>query len=131
MRSYLVAGLNAPSVAKANLDYLADRGASHVFNEELDARRVDAVYASCGDPTFATFDLDAASGAEAPGVSAPSTRGLSTQLWLHAAECAGRCRHIRSIDVVELNPRFDVDGRTARLAAMTVWHFLRGLCRRE
>lgn len=34
------------------------------------------------------------------------------------------------MDVVELNPRFDADGRTARLAALTVWWFLKGLAER-
>jgi len=29
--------------------------------------------------------------------------------------------------VVELNPHFDRDAQTARLAALTVWHILRGL----
>lgn len=130
-RSYLAAGLNAPSVAKAHLDYLAKQGASHLFSEELDVRRIDSTYDAVAEPILATFDLDAVNGAEAPGVSAPATHGLSTQLWLHAAEAAGRCQHVRSIDVVELNPRIDVDGRTARLAAMTVWRFLRGLCCRQ
>jgi formiminoglutamase len=129
-RSYLVAGLNASVVAKAHLDYLSARRAECVFSDVLDRNRIDAIYAGCQEPSFSTFDLDAVSGTEAPGVSAPATNGMASDLWLHAAECAGRCRHIRSIDVVELNPRFDVDGRTARLAASTIWHFLRGLCHR-
>src|SRR5262245_23392420 len=52
-RSYVVAGLSASSVAKAHLDYLADRGASPVFNDELDCRSVDKIYQGCGDPTLA------------------------------------------------------------------------------
>ena len=52
-----------------------------------------------------SFDLDAVSEAEAPGVSAPT---------------------VSSADVVELNPTVDRDGQTARLAAVTVWWLLRG-----
>ncbi len=129
-RNYLVAGLNASSVAKAHLDYMATRNASWIFNEELDRDRIDATYAGLTEPAFTTFDLDAVNGAEAPGVSAPATRGLSSQVWLHAAEYAGRCKRVGSMDIVELSPRLDIDGRTARLAAATVWHFLSGLCRR-
>jgi arginase family enzyme len=33
---------------------------------------------------------------------------------------------VSSADLVELNPRFDRDGQTARLAARTVWEILRG-----
>ncbi len=43
----------------------------------------------------------------------------------------GRSPRVASMDVVELNPAFDLDGRTARLAALTVWHFLKGLAERE
>jgi len=35
------------------------------------------------------------------------------------------------MDIVELNPRFDQDDHTARLAALTVLQFLRGLTERR
>ncbi|RIL09217.1 MAG: hypothetical protein DCC75_07050 [Proteobacteria bacterium] len=35
------------------------------------------------------------------------------------------------MDIVEVNPTFDRDGQTARIAALTIWHFLRGVCQRE
>lgn len=130
-RGYLVAGLARAAVARAHLDYLASHGASSIFNEDLDRRRIDQVFERLTDPTFVTFDLDAVDGSAAPGVSAPATGGLPVPDWLHAAEKAGQNSCVRSMDVVELNPRLDVDGRTARLAAATVWHFLRGLCRRK
>ena len=50
---------------------------------------------------------------------------------LRAAEACGRSPHVLSVDVVELNPAHDRDGRTAVLAALTVWHVLRGVARRE
>ena len=74
-----------------------------------------------------TFDLDAVDQAQAPGVSAPAVNGLDQELWLHAAYRTGRCPQVTSVDVVELNPRVDVDDRTARLAALTVMAVLRGL----
>lgn len=78
-----------------------------------------------------SFDLDAVSASAAPGVSAPGIPGLSVDLWLAAAEIAGRSKAVQSIDVVELNPIFDVDDHAARLAARTVWSFLSGLARRS
>lgn len=78
-----------------------------------------------------SFDLDAVDQAYAPGVSAPATGGLDVDVWLHAAFEAGCNPEVASMDVVELNPRFDPDGRTARLAALTVWTFLRGLSERD
>jgi formiminoglutamase len=63
-------------------------------------------------------------------VSAPGAGGLDPALWLRAAEAAGAAPTLASADVVELNPLFDHDGRTARLAALTVWMLLRGHARR-
>jgi formiminoglutamase len=63
-------------------------------------------------------------------VSAPNSAGLTSALWLAAADGAGRCPTVTSADVVELNPAFDRDGQTARLAALTVWSLLRGLADR-
>lgn len=130
-RGYLVAGLARIAIAKAHLDFLASRGGSWIFKEELDRDRIDQIFERMTGSTLATFDLDAVDGAAAPGVSAPATAGICAVDWLYAAELAGQNRCVRSMDLVELNPRLDLDGRTTRLAAATVWHFLRGLCRRK
>jgi formiminoglutamase len=127
---YTVAGLNPPAVARAHLEYLTARGGAAHFNTTLNFFEIDRLYAGCEDATQASFDLDAVEQAAAPGVSAPTAGGLSVHLWLHAAYAAGRCSTVRSIDVVELCPPLDPDGRTARLAARTVWEFLRGLAGR-
>jgi formiminoglutamase len=78
-----------------------------------------------------SFDLDAVSEAEAPGVSAPNAAGLSSDLWIEAAYQAGRSAAVSSVDIVELNPQVDRDGQTARLAAVTVWWLLCGRSERR
>ncbi|WP_412068867.1 arginase family protein [Rubrivirga sp. IMCC43871] len=124
-RGYTVAGLLPWRVA-------ADHAAvptEVVWADDLDAARVDALVAGLDGPTLATFDLDAVDGVA--GVSAPGVGGLSVPVWLRAAEACGRSPHVRSVDVVELNPAHDPDGRSAVLAALTVWHVLRGVAARE
>jgi formiminoglutamase len=123
---YTVAGLNPHSTAKAHLEFLADRGGRALFAPDLSAENVGAFYTACAGDVLASFDLDALDQSAAPGVSAPNAAGLSPELWLHAAERAGACTAVRSVDVVELNPSFDRDDQTARLAALTVWRFWRG-----
>jgi formiminoglutamase len=129
-RGYTVAGLNPPSVARAHLDYLDEHGCTAHFNTSISFTAIESIYAAREDATMVTFDLDALDQAAAPGVSAPAPAGFSPHVWLHAAHKAGVCSTVRSIDVVELSPPLDPDGRTARLAARTVWDFLRGLAQR-
>ena len=89
------------------------------------------LYARLTAPAMVSFDLDAVDQASAPGVSAPSTGGFTVPEWLAAAYQAGRHAAVRSVDIAELNPVHDRDAQTARLAALTVWHVLRGFASRS
>ncbi len=126
-RSYTVAGLHPWRVAAAHLDVLREHVATTVFLDALTAGRARSVASGMAGPALASFDLDLVDAAAAPGVSAPGTGGLDPRTWLAAADACGRSDAFTSFDVVELNPRHDEDGRTAALAALTVWHLLRGL----
>lgn len=127
---YAVAGLQPHSTARAHLDFIDEHGGEVIWQRSLNDVRVRSMTIGLVKPTLATFDLDAVDVAHAPGVSAPNAAGLPAPLWVYAAYLMGRAPLVTSMDVVELNPAFDVDGRTARLAALTVWHFLKGLAER-
>lgn len=127
---YVVAGLNPSSVAAAHLAWLESHGGQAWFHEAVNPASVPQILAAAGTPLVVSMDLDAVAADLAPGVSAPALPGLDAATWLAAAEAAGCHPGVVSFDVVELNPRFDVDDRTARLAAHTVWSFLRGLAQR-
>ncbi len=129
-RGYTVAGLLPHSTARAHLDLIEKSGGLYHWRDDLSEDRIDRLYTRLTEPCLASFDLDAVDQSAAPGVSAPAVDGLPVGLWLHAAEAAGRCPRVACFDLVELNPRFDVDDRTARLAALTVWRFLQGLTER-
>jgi formiminoglutamase len=124
-RRYLVAGLEPQSVARAHLEYVAQHGRV-IWREDLSGDVVEEIYQWLEAPALVSFDLDALNQTDAPGVSAPNPGGISRDLWLRAAEAAGGSPAVASVDVVELNPQHDVDGHTARLAALTVWRVLRG-----
>lgn len=124
---YTVGGLLPHQVSSEHVDWLLAHGSEIIWREELTISRVSDVYRHLARPTMVSFDLDAVDQVSAPGVSAPATGGLDVETWLHAAYEAGRSPAVVSMDVVELNPKHDVDGRTARLAALTVWSFLLGL----
>jgi formiminoglutamase len=71
-----------------------------------------------------TFDLDAIVSSAAPGVSAPATFGFSAEEALAFMQLVGQQPTLCYLDLMELNPVHDVDGRTAKLAAAIVWHML-------
>jgi formiminoglutamase len=128
-RRYTVAGLQPHSVARAHLEYVRKHGRA-VWREEVTRETIDELYRGVAGPTLVSFDLDAIGEAEAPGVSAPNSAGLASELWLAAAHSAGRCPAVTSADVVELNPAVDRDSQTVRLAALTLWWLLRGRAER-
>jgi formimidoylglutamase len=85
---------------------------------------------SSADSLYISFDLDAVHSADAPGVSAPLPTGLTAEEFLTAALFAGKRRKTKLIDIVEMNPKYDVDGRTAKLAALAMMYFLTGIANR-
>ncbi|MCS5489838.1 formimidoylglutamase [Algoriphagus limi] len=74
---------------------------------------------------YLSIDLDGFSSAFAPGVSAPSPMGFSPELAFKVLELIAKSKKLISMDVVELNPRFDQDNATARLAARCIEFILR------
>jgi formiminoglutamase len=129
-RRYTVAGLQPHAVAREHAAFV-ERHGRLIWRNDISPERVAQLYRSVDHPTLVSFDLDAVSEAEAPGVSAPNAAGLTSDLWLEAAYLAGRSAAVSSADVVELNPALDQDGRTARLGALTVWWLLRGRVERR
>lgn len=78
-----------------------------------------------------SWDLDSIAGSVAPGVSSPATVGFSAEEAVHLAQMMGAHTCIRHLEVMELNPKADIQGMTSRLAATIVWHFLAARLRGE
>lgn len=78
------------------------------------------------DYLYVTVCLDAFPGYIAPGVSAPSSLGISTQFvidcirWLASSQQDFDYQW-QLADIAEMNPQYDIDGRTAKLAARLVF----------
>lgn len=125
---YAVVGISEPNNTRA-LFRTADRlGVQYLLDEDCTAERAQAFVADfLGgiDVLYLTIDLDVLPAAVAPGVSAPAAYGVP--LPVISAVCrqvveSGKLLHL---DVAELNPEFDIDGRTAKVAARLVNTLLR------
>ena len=82
------------------------------------------------DHLFVSIDVDVFAAPHAPGVSAPGTVGLTPEQGMALAHRAGRNPHVRLFELMELNPTYDQDQRTARLCVMLLCAFLSGLAAR-
>lgn len=130
IRSYSVAGLHPWRVAPAHAEWVRKSGGRVVWLDDLDRSAVNALVYETPGPAMASFDIDAVEAGTAPGVSAPGVGGMDPRVWLHAAEACARAPQFQSFEIVETNPTLDSDGRTATLAALTVWHLIKGLASR-
>ncbi|HEY8561432.1 MAG TPA: formimidoylglutamase [Pyrinomonadaceae bacterium] len=69
------------------------------------------------------FDLHAVRSSDAPGTSAPSPIGLRSGEFLNLVQFAAKLVNTKIIEFTEVNPKFDVDGRTAKLVAVAMHRF--------
>lgn len=73
---------------------------------------------------FWGLDMDVVRAADAPGVSAVNPTGLTGEEFTHIGTIAGTYSQTRIFEITEVNPTYDIDERTCRLAAATIWNFL-------
>ncbi|APX33400.1 formimidoylglutamase [Brachybacterium sp. P6-10-X1] len=81
------------------------------------------------DILYLTIDMDVLPAATAPGVSAPAAYGVPLPLIAAAVRAAAGSGKLALVDVVELNPSLDADGRTARAAARLIDDAVREVAR--
>ncbi len=73
---------------------------------------------------FWGFDMDVVRSVEAPGVSDPGPMGFTASEICEIADVAASDQRTRIIEITEVNPRFDVNGMTSKLAANIIMRVL-------
>jgi formiminoglutamase len=73
---------------------------------------------------FLGFDMDSVKAADAPGVSAPSPTGLSAEQARDLVSYFANRMPAKILEITEVNPTYDLDNRTAKLAAILMVAFL-------
>lgn len=109
--------------------YLKDKGVNLVSLNTLRKKGVDETLQTIlkentADAVFWGFDIDAVRASDAPGVSASYPTGLTAREIFRIADIAGAEARSKILEITEVNPDFDIDNRTSKLAAMVVLHFL-------
>ena len=135
--NFVEVGAQSFANSKEHYEELNDRGATVFTLGDVRKERIEKILdiayeiaANSSERMYVSFDLDSVQCSDAPGVSASYPTGLSAEELLKAANFAGLRQKIKAIDIVEVNPKFDVDGKTSKLAALVVMHFLAGVANR-
>lgn len=127
---YSVIGLSRPSNTRALLDVAKDLGVAILDDADTDVTSaVAAAHALLDrvDRVHLTLDLDVLPAPVAPGVSAPAAFGVPLAVVLAVLRTVAASGKLGLFEVAELNPRFDIDARTARTAARCVDEVVRHL----
>lgn len=130
---YACLGLQMHAVSRQHWEYVRQRNCVVEVGPMLRAqfsnefRRLKRL----GCRVYVSIDADVANQADVPGVSAPNPAGVPGSSVPDSIRLAGMSPYLSSLDLVEINPRFDRDGQSARWGALVVWDFLTGLARRK
>jgi formiminoglutamase len=120
---YACFGISRFSNTAALFERARDAGVLVALDEEMSCRRFPEVrdrlseFLAEVDHVYLTIDLDVLPPGLAPGVSAPSARGVDIGIVEELIDCIAASGKLRIADLAELNPALDIDNRTARVAA--------------
>lgn len=129
--NYLALGIQRAANPKSLFDTAEKLKARYIVMEEFRLHNWEYIeeqiswFIDSVDKIYLSIDLDGFSSAFAPGVSAPSPMGFNPQIAFKVFELIVKSKKLVSLDVVELNPQFDQDNATARLAARSIEYIVR------
>lgn len=119
---YACIGVSRAANTRALWDEAQRLGVTVVEDLHCDSAQAQlAQFASGVDVIYLTIDLDVLPVWEMPAVSAPAALGVPLATLLGLIEPLCRSGKLQAVDMVEFNPRFDDDGRAARVAARLGW----------
>lgn len=123
-------GIQLHSNAPELWDFAARQGVHTILFEELRHgkaaekfdRALEELNTVC-DLIIISLDMDSIAAPYAPGVSAPAAEGFTPTDIFEMMGLAGKTDKVCSLGIYELNPNYDIDNRTARLAATSAYYF--------
>lgn len=122
---YACLGVSRPNNTQALFERAKALGA--LVHEDRDFQRKPDVIArdlaqfiADNDAIYLTVDIDCLPASEAPGVSAPAALGVPLRQILPLIDDVLASGKLLAADLAEFNPEYDVDSRTARVAARLI-----------
>lgn len=131
--NYLCLGIRKDANDKVLFQTADKLGVHYIENEHFNLQHRKTIeqelhtFISKVDCLYMTIDLDGFSSAYAPGVSAASPMGFSPDIVLECLKTILHSQKLVSMDIAEMNPKYDIDNRTAKLAASLVHYAAMGI----
>lgn len=126
--NYLCLGIRKDANDRHLFETAKDLNVIYVMSETFQATFLQEIttfinaFTKNVDHVYVTIDLDGFSSAFAPGVSAASPMGFAPHIVLECLKTIISSGKLISLDIAEMNPKYDIDGQTAKLAASLVHH---------
>jgi formiminoglutamase len=123
---YMALGIQEFGNTTELFDRANNLGVQYVLDEELVSMDESALNSTISkfiakqDAVILTLCMDVLAAAAAPGVSAPTPFGLQPIFVRKLLQLIAKHDKVRSFDICEVNPTYDQDNRTAKLAAYFV-----------
>jgi formiminoglutamase len=120
-------GIAEPSNTAALFDRARELRVDWRTDEQMTLQHLSEIlatlraFAATVDELYLTICLDVLPASVAPGVSAPAARGVSLEVIESLVAEVKSTGKLTAADIAELNPEFDVDNRTAKVAARLIY----------
>jgi formiminoglutamase len=131
--NYLCIGIRQDANDRSLFETADDLGVNFIETDQFCIENAEVIvrqlldFIGKVDHIYLTIDLDGFSSAYAPGVSAPSPMGFSPDMVLKALQVVIASKKLISADVAELNPNYDIDNHTSKLAASLIHSLLHSI----
>ena len=77
------------------------------------------------------MNINCIKASDAPGQSDASPNGFSGEEACQITRYAGMSNELSSFGLYEINPSFDINNQTSKLAAQMIWYFIEGFYNRK
>ena len=126
---YACLGVAESSNTSALFNYAKQTKTQYLLDIDCNVKAAEQLLApmlTTVDELYVTVCLDAFPAHIAPGVSAPSALGISVEFVVNMLRWIAKSQHTYQYnwgltDIAEMNPHYDIDNRTSKLAARLIY----------
>jgi formiminoglutamase len=121
--NYMCLGIQTQSNTESLFRRANQLGVSYVLAEDMHESGLVSIehtllnFINKVDWIYLTVDMDVFDASVAPGVSAPAVPGVDKQIVFQILKGILASKKVVACDIAETNPEYDIDNRTAKLAA--------------